>query len=651
MVTLGGSYVLNEKNSISGELAYSNADANTFSDIDNADNDGEAFEIKYQNNTPLDTVKSIISTFSYEFAGKNFSPIERYRPVEFNRDWNILSLEKTNEHYAAADFNVTGIKALNLNINSSAFIRQFDYNGFKQALNGSFITERWMLKFNGSFLTSKADTLQTQFFRPSAEIARTYPVLHSWKTGVRYEGEHNTLFEERDSLLGGSFYYDQYEAYIQNADTAINKFGIRMILRDDKLADSGVFRDVTRGITYALNGAFNKKEYSRFSYQLTYRTLDILDTSLTALPPENSLLGRLQHSLILEKGFITSDIFYEIGTGREPKREYTFVEVQPGQGVYTWNDYNNNGIPELNEFEISAFTDEANYIQVFIPTDEYVQSNTSNFTYALNINPKAIWFDKDGMRKFIARFAGQSSLQLNKKVLDEGDFNSYNPFAAIDDSVLVSENTYFLNSVFFNRNSTVFGIDYTYQLNNGKTLIVNGPESRGKQEHKLQARYKIVTPLTANFTYVTGVKDLFSEAFPLKNYSLPYFSLEPKLNFISGSKFRISGYYQFTASDNREGAETLKSHEATLDIKYTVVSKSTITSKVSFVKIDFSGLQDSPVGYAMLEGLQDGNNILWSVSVDRKLSQVLQLNLTYDGRKTGDAAITHVGRVQMRAIF
>jgi hypothetical protein len=54
----------------------------------------------------------------------------------------------------------------------------------------------------------------------------------------------------------------------------------------------------------------------------------------------------------------------------------------------------------------------------------------------------------------------------------------------------------------------------------------------------------------------------------------------------------------------------------------------------------------------MLEGLQNGKNLLWNLTLDRQLSKTIQLNLTYEGRRTGTTArVVHIGRAQVRAVF
>ena len=44
-------------------------------------------------------------------------------------------------------------------------------------------------------------------------------------------------------------------------------------------------------------------------------------------------------------------------------------------------------IKELSEFEIAAFQDQANYIKVYTPTNEYVKTYSNLFSEVLNINP------------------------------------------------------------------------------------------------------------------------------------------------------------------------------------------------------------------------------------------------------------------------
>ena len=106
----------------------------------------------------------------------------------------------------------------------------------------------------------------------------------------------------------------------------------------------------------------------QLNYSLAYRTLQILDTSLTNILPENSLASRLNYHLKLLKGGINSNSFLELGSGLELQKEFIYIEVPAGQGNYTWNDYNENDIKELNEFEIAAFSDQASYIRVFTPS-------------------------------------------------------------------------------------------------------------------------------------------------------------------------------------------------------------------------------------------------------------------------------------------
>ena len=73
--------------------------------------------------------------------------------------------------------------------------------------------------------------------------------------------------------------------------------------------------------------------------------------------------------------------------------------------------------------------------------------------------------------------------------------------------------------------------------------------------------------------------------------------------------------------------------------------------RLRYVDIALEGDARSPVGFALLNGLQVGQNWLWTVNTTRQLGQYLQLTLSYEGRQTGMAPTVHVGRAQVTAIF
>jgi hypothetical protein len=77
---------------------------------------------------------------------------------------------------------------------------------------------------------------------------------------------------------------------------------------------------------------------------------------------------------------IQSNTNYETNSGSIAQQNSPYLEVAIGQGVYTWNDYNSNGIQELQEFEIAPFIDQAKYIRVFLPNRVFVKTHQTKFS-------------------------------------------------------------------------------------------------------------------------------------------------------------------------------------------------------------------------------------------------------------------------------
>jgi hypothetical protein len=101
----------------------------------------------------------------------------------------------------------------------------------------------------------------------------------------------------------------------------------------------------------------NARVFSGHGQQLalnaTYRTINFKEvTGYTAQVNEYHFLSRGTYRAAFFKNSNNLSLFYETGTALESSREFVYIEVPMGQGLYVWNDYNHNGVTELNEFEI-----------------------------------------------------------------------------------------------------------------------------------------------------------------------------------------------------------------------------------------------------------------------------------------------------------
>ena len=155
------------------------------------------------------------------------------------------------------------------------------------------------------------------------------------------------------------------------------------------------------------------------------------------------------------------------------KKNFTYLKVAKGQGTHIWNDYNQNGIEEIDEFELAAFTDEAEYVKVWLNSTDYVNVFNNQFVQSVQIRPAAVWGNKTGFRKFLSRFSDVGSFRSIVKHLNP----CFNPFYShIDDTNLVGRSLVLNNTLSFNNSASKFAFDYIVQKSQNKNLLYYGYE-------------------------------------------------------------------------------------------------------------------------------------------------------------------------------
>ena len=662
MATIAGDYKFSETNILTTEIGISNYDLNTFSDMGDGDDKGLSGLVGWTNNFYLNKSKennSFINTkVNYEYAGKQFRALEVYRNIEFARDWSLpASVTPADEHLANADISFNSLKNGTAGYNFSTFNRNSQYNGIRHRIYSNFKYKGLTIITNSSYLAADSENYKTTFIRPKADISKSFAALKGWKLGVVGDMEKNEEMPvAADTLSTRSFFYHLYQVYIANPDTNINRYGFDFTSRKDYAPVGNDFYVATSASTFNIFGVIAKNPRSQLRWKGIYRILDIENSELTTQQPEESVLGRVEYNFVAFKGLIRSNTLFEVGSGQEQKREYVYLEVPAGQGVYVWND-DGDGIQELEEFEIASQNDLifASFIKVATPTNEFIKTNFTQFNQVLNIEPKAKWQNKEGLTKVLARFSNIATAQINKKVIASDDLSSINPFdIGIAEDELISVNSIFRNTLYYNRSSAVFGADANWLDSRTKQFLTNGPESRRSSEIGGRVRWNIIKEILTELHIKKGMRSSISEAFITRNFKYDFEEIEPQVSYQHGTTFRVTIGYRYSNKENEPefGTQAAIINQITADAKYNVLSKSTLAAKFSYAGIAFkNGDARSSLAYSMLEGLQPGSNYLWNLTYERRLANNIQIGISYDGRKSGTAEVNHVGRAQVRAVF
>jgi len=99
------------------------------------------------------------------------------------------------------------------------------------------------------------------------------------------------------------------------------------------------------------------------------------------------------------------------------------------------------------------------------------------------------------------------------------------------------------------------------------------------------------------------------------------------------------------------GGEKSVSNAVNVESKYNILQSSSITGKFTLNSINYDFPANTTVSYIMLDGLLPGKNYLWSLGLNKRLANNLEISLQYDGRKAGTSRTVHLGRAAISALF
>lgn len=655
MYSMRMQYDFNPTTFLNAEYAISNNDPNLFSEIDDEDNQGQAFRLQFNKTNKLnkDTVNPwmLESKAIVEYTDQYFQEIQRFRTVEFDRDWNLgLYNDAANEYFGSISLLLRNTKGEKIHLQSGAFKHGENNAAMRNNLQFNKKINKLLFYGNGAYLSAPGTQIESEFLQHLSGLVYDFGIL---EFGIEEQGEYNRIMNHAaDSLNTSSRQWWQGKSWLGFSDTSKStQARLYYQYREDRSADSVSFSpfSVSHNAGMEISGRFMESQnlLLRTSFrQITYQ-------QNTQQENEEYLLGRIEYNGRFKKRFLVIGAFYETGSGMEAKKEYSYLEVQPGQGVYTWIDYNENNVQELNEFEPAAFRDEANFIRIYIPTNDYIRVFTSQLSGNFILDPASVCNKKKKVPSFIARFHNKSFFNFIKKSSGNSIEDMYIPFNNLEgDTNIISETRSWRNVLSFNRGSTKLGINWTHNENSNRGLLVNGFENRNQTKDELKIIWNISKSISFQLPVMNGFRSFSSEYFPINNYNIEEKAINPGISWQNGTKFRFSILSDYTERKNTiNSLEQAIIRKGGIELKFSAASKGIVQANFNVLFINYSGENSNSIEYIMLEGLKDGRNFTWNITAQRYIGKNLQLNLIYDARSSEGNPVIHTGNIQLRAFF
>lgn len=661
----GIAYQFTQNERVFAEYALSDHSQNLFSSIDDFDNVGNAIKLGYTNKGRPSGIGDykLSGSLDYEYLDKYFRPIDRFRSIEYDRDWgtsqynnwNTVLAPTAEDHIANAQIGFTKNKDNEANYRFSLRQKEGFVNGNQHQAILSQKLGVYQMRATYFLLRNDLPLTRSDWERLSLDNSLKFK---RFTPGYVYSYDRNKVSggPNKDSVIASAMYFEEHKIYLKSVDTSKVQYATDYGLRTDNSPLYGEIAPyiLTESKTWNNNVRLKPNENNSVNLMVTYRSLDNKrDTSNKRV--EETIMGRVDWSSDLFKRHVRSELTYTAQTGRQQVSEYVYVEVPAGQGQFKWIDYNNDGVKQLNEFVEAINYDEKLFSRYFTPTDQFVKAYTNSINYRINLSAPRLWQQKKRLRYFASKFSNTTAWTAERKTLDESFPARFLPlYTHIAPSDILSNTSNLRSTLFFNRTSPAYGIDWVYIRTEQRSYLFNGTETRSNTDLQLNSRINIQSIFNMKLNLTQGTRALSSDYLANRNYTIFKQEVNPELAFQPTESFRIIGSAQYIPKRNihpaNEGEQALFRNLG-LEARLNQVNNRTLTTNIKYLNIQFTGDINSPLGYDMLESLRPGNNYTWQATMQQRLTSGLNISLNYEGRKAQDQPIVHIGRMQVSAIF
>jgi hypothetical protein len=615
-------YSPNDEIETSAEFATSAFDQNTYSPLDEADNDGYAFNMAVSGDSLKLPGLNENGYAGFTLKGRSISPdfnrIDRTETAEYNRRWGYEDTLSQEEQ--SWDFSGYISPTANLKFRGGAgSLSKSEFSSFRQEAGLDYLEgERTLVSLFGENILTESGNSSGWWRRLNSDVQRQIGIFRPM---MRFEGEDR-------SQAGDGFRFQEYSPALNIGIK--NPLLLEHTYREDEMRSNNRLSPLSK-LNRSRVFYHRKWRLSEFTgnYIHTIRNYDYPDSADIV-----SDLGRLEFDTRSQNGGAVLSFKHHITQSRTAEVALIPLEVGWGEGDYVKIGY--QYFPDPN----------GNYILYSQPTGDFTPSAKVESTLNLRLDPNRLQFLKQ-LSPLMPLLFFESYFSVKEESAEKNPWPLYllslNQFRTTH--TLYGSQT-FRQDIYYRRGERNFSArlrwnDYRY-LNN-RTLYIQ--EKVSQDDLSLQLNKALSKQTTLQSTAHIGWEN--RQAF----YSMR------KMTFLGWDHLfsqRISSELESRLGMGMESAQDKRndisafSLSMTPQVEYSFQGKGRITLEASWSGV-FSTAEYIP--YELTEGRGKGSNFEWSSNSGFGLGKNLNLNLNYRGEAKVNRPVIHSGRMELRAFF
>lgn len=636
----------------SAESAFSSFDLNRFSNSGDEDNRAAALQIKAKSPYGYlwDSIVQMRAGFSYEWVHQHFKPVLNFRPVEFERDWNLNGVSRGTDRLPEAFAEINVWQKMRLHYRYSHLDRSEHYSGQRHLAEGSWAGKLTNVSIVFQEMSSDNQNLQYKFSRPKFEWKRHFAT--NWSLEALALRERNAIrFKQTDSLQPSSFSFDVYQLRASQKSSSNKQTGLYVKMRRDWHPLHNAFALFSDAYELGLDAYLRETKSGHWDVKFAGRTVRYEETALHDSLSAFHFIGAIDHQLKLAKQCIVLKNYYELQSGAEPRQEFVFEERKPGEGHYIYIDFNKDGIRQNVEYVYAPEIDTARFERYQLFNSSYYQIYQAAWNQTLSVDFSRYKTGKPSFKEWVRSLSLESSMRFSSK-LDEASAiaERFNPLQFLKGAL--AYNASIRQTIYFNRNDPVFETQIAWISTQQKQLLISGEDEKSSSDPHVKIRRTLGSRLDILLESHLKTEKRLSNYFSEQNYHTQQWTWSPGLVFRVKSNLRLFVNLTNVQVDDLENQISLaKWVEGETGFASLLKKKITLRGQMRYVRVNYQGDENSLAAYQLLQGFRSGDNFSWEVLMEYKISSVLQLQFSYHARKSAGDDVLHTGRAQLRAYF